>query len=247
MFNLFQLAISLYLEMWISILLLRRRVQQHFPLFVYFLILLVPVTAVRLVTINHYHVYFYFYWWSNGALTLLGLAAFHQVFRKVYAGFYSFWWFKGLYFGTIIIVLGVAILYAFFNPAVQADHVISVILALGIAVNLLQAGIAALFGALSRPFAVEMPRYPLGIAAGFAASSLGPFIGYLARSIFGNKVDPFTKNASSLAYIVGLVLWLITFLGAEPDDSPWTPPLSPEEMLSVVREYWGVLGKRKKT
>jgi len=247
MLNLFQLAISLCLEVGISILLFQRRVQQHFPLFVYFLVLLVPVTAIRLVTTNHYHIYFYFYWWSNAALTLLGLAALHQVFRKVYEGFYSFWWFRGLYFGTIIVVLCVAILYALYNPAIQADRTISLILSLGIAVNLLQAGIAALFGALARPFAVEMRRYPLGIAAGFAASSLGPFIGYLARSIFGNKVDVFTKNASSMAYIVGLVLWLGTFLRAEPDESPWIPPLSPEEMLSVVRDYWGVFGRRKRS
>jgi hypothetical protein len=245
--NLVQLTVSLFLEVWISILLLRRRVQQHFPLFVYFLVLLVPVTAIRLVSTTHYHVYFYFYWWSNAALTLLGLAALHQVFRKVYEGFYSFWWFRVLYFGVIILVLVIAILYALFNPAVQADRLISLILAIGIAVNLLQAGIAALFGALSKPFAVEMRRYPLGIAAGFAASSLGPFIGYLMRSVFGNKVDAFTKNASAMAYIVGLFLWLITFFVAESDDSSWTPPLSPEEMLSVVREYWGAVGRRKRS
>ena len=247
MFNLVQLAISLCLEVWLAILLLRRRVQQHFPLFVLFLMLLVPVTAIRLMITSNYYWYFYFYWWSNAALTLLGLAAFHQVFRKVYEGFYSFWWFKGLYFGTIAVVLSVAVLYSIFSPAVQADWLISLILALGIAVNLLQAGIAALFGVLSRPFAVEMRRYPQGIAAGFAASSLGPFIGYLARSVFGNKMDPFTKNASSVAYIVGLVLWLVTFLGAEPEESSWTPPLSPDEMLSVVREYWGVFGRRKRS
>lgn len=246
MSNLLELTISLCLEVLLMVLLFRRGVRRHFPVFFAYVLVAGPVTAARLVTASHYHLYFYLYWWSNAVLLLLGLAALHEVFRWVYEGFYSFWWFRLLYFGAIAAVLIISIQHALFNPPVQADPLIGLILNIGIAVNLLQAGIAALFGVLAKPFVIEFRRYPFGIAGGFAASSLGPFIGYFVRSVFGNKFDSFTQNASAVAYILALVLWLIAFWRPEPEESAWNPPMPPEEMLRLVRNYLDALGVRRK-
>ncbi|HZE79305.1 MAG TPA: hypothetical protein VE604_00305 [Candidatus Polarisedimenticolia bacterium] len=244
--NLIELAITLALEIWLLGLLFRRGVSRHFPLFFTYSAYTVAIAIARLITIGNYHVYFYVFWWTDAVLLLLGLAALHETFRWVYEGFYMFWWFRLIYYGTISLVLLVTVRNAIVNPPVQAHPLIGLILNIGIAVNLLQAGIAALFAALSKPLAIEHRRYPFGIVAGFAASSLGPFVGYFARSIFGKNVDTFTQNASAVAYILALVIWLIAFSKPEPEESAWTPPMSPDEMLKVVHGYLRALGARRK-
>ena len=244
--NLIELAIPLGLGIWLLLLLFRRGARQHFPVFFAYSLYTVGVTLARLVTIGHYQVYFYLFWWTEAVLLLLGLAALHETFRWVYKGFYEFWWFRIIYFGTIIVVLLVTVRNAMVNPPVQAHPVIGLILSVGIAINLLQAGIAALFAVLAKPLAIEHRRYPFGIAAGFGASSIGPFIGYFARSVFGKNLDAFTQNASAVAYILALGIWLLAFGRQEPEDKAWTPPMPPEEMLRLVRGYLRALGARKK-
>ena len=243
--NAIVLSISLGLELWLLVLLLRRDVRRHFPVFFSFGLALAPVTLARLLTLSDYPAYFLVFWWSSAILVLLGLAALHEVFRWTYEGFYQFWWFRLVYFGTIAVVLLVTARNAVVNPPVQAHPLVGLILNMGIAVNLLQAGIAALFGMLAKPLAIEHRRYPFGIVAGFAISSLGPFIGYLVRSIFGKNLDTFAQNASAVAYILGLVIWVAAFARPEPEEKAWTPPMPPEEMLGLVQGYLQALGVKK--
>jgi hypothetical protein len=145
----------------------------------------------------------------------------------------------------MVVVLLLTIRNAMVNPPIQAHPVISLIVSMGITFNLLRAGVAALFGALIKPLAVDVPRYPFGIAAGFAASSVGPFVGYLARSIFGTKVDSFARNTSSMAYTLALIIWIVIFARKEPEEKAWAPPMTPEEMLRVVQGYLRVFRSRK--
>lgn len=244
--NLIVLGISLGLEIWLLTLLFRRGVRHHFPVFFSYGVFLAPVTLARLLTLTNYPIYFMVFWWTDALLLLLGLAALHEIFRWVYRGFYEFWWFRLVYYGTISLVLLITVRNAVVNPPVQAHPLVGLVLNMGITINLLQAGIAALFAALSKPLAIERRRYPFGIVAGFAASSLGPFVGYFARSIFGKNVDTFTQNASAVTYILALVIWLMAFGKPEPEEIAWTPPMPPDEMLRLVHGYLRVLGARKK-
>ncbi len=244
--NLIVLPSSLGLEIWLLVLLLRRRVRGHFPVFFYFVLVSTAAATARLLTSIHYRAYFYVYWWSETLFLLFGLAALHEIFRWVYEGFFRLWWFRLVYYGAITLVLLVAIWKAIANPPVQASPLISLILDGSIAVNLLQLCIAALFGALANPLGIGFRRYPLGIAAGFAASSMGPFIGYFARSVFGTKLNIFAQYASGVAYILALVIWVATFARPEPEEKAWTPPMPPDEMLCVVRGYLRALGLGRK-
>jgi len=246
LFNAIKLCISLGLEIWLLALLFRRGVRRHFPLFFVYGVYTFGIAAARLITIGNYRVYFYVFWWTEALFLLLGLAALHEVFRWVYRVFYEFWWFRLIYYGTISLVLLVTIRNAIVNPPVQAHPLVGLVLNMGITINLLQAGIAALFAALSKPLAIEHRRYPFGIVAGFAASSLGPFAGYFARSIFGKNVDTFTQNASAVAYILALLIWLMAFSKPEPEERAWAPPMPPDEMLRLVRGYLRALGAGRK-
>jgi len=244
--NLIILAVSLGLEICLVILLFQRDVRRHFPVFFFYILVSVPVTAARLLTLTHYHIYFFVYWWSNAVLLLLGVAALHEVFHWVYEGFYRLRWFRLIYYGAIAVVLLVTGINAMANPPVQAHPVIGLILEIGIAVNLLQVAIVALFGALAKPLAIEFRRYPFGIASGFGASAMGPLIGYLLRSVFGTNLDAFARYASAVAYILALVIWLMAFSRQEPEEKAWTPPMPPEEMLRIVREYLKVLRPKER-
>jgi hypothetical protein len=246
MTNAIILAISLGLELWLLALLFRRGVRHHFPIFFSYGALLAPVTLARLFTLTNYPVYFMVFWSTDAVLLLLGLAALHEVFRWVYRAFYEFWWFRLIYYGTIVLVLFVTVRNAIVNPPVQTHPLVGLVLSIGIAVNLLRAGIAALFAALAKPLAIPHRRYPFGVVAGFAASSLGPFAGYFARSIFGKNVDFFTQYASAVAYILALLIWLLAFSKPEPEERAWTPPMPPDEMLRLVRGYLHVLGAKRK-
>jgi hypothetical protein len=243
--NVIVLVISLGLESYLLYLLSRRKVWSHFPLFFAFALAAAPATLARLFTVSHYSAYFYVFWSTDLALLILSLTALHEVFHWVYEAFYVFWWFRLLYFGIIASVLLLSARNSFLNPPVQAHPVISLILSVGVAVNLLQAGIAALFAGLTGPLGVPFRRYAFGIVAGFAVSSIGPFIGYFARSVFGTRLETFARYASAVAYILALVIWLAAFSGREPDEKAWNPPLSPEEMLRTVRSYLRALGLGK--
>ena len=235
--NLVELAVSLILEIWLVILLLRRKVASHFPVFFIYVICALLSASARLLTIRHYGYYFYTYWGTEAVLLTVSLAALHEVFRWLFAGFYKVWWFRLAYYGTIFAVLAIAIRNALVNPPVEAHPLISVILDTGIAVNLVRIGIVALFSFLTRLLVIEFHRYVFGIVGGFGISSIGFLLSYLAFSVFGTKMESVTRIASAVAYILGLAIWVASFIRPQPEEKEWIPPMSPEQMLEEARAY----------
>jgi hypothetical protein len=242
--NLIELILSLCLEVWLVVLLFRRTIHRHFPVFVTYICISAPVTIARLLSANDYQLYFYIYWSTNALLLLIGLVALHEIFRWVCAAFYGFWWFRLFYYGSITVVLLLALRNAAVNPPVQAHPTVGFVLNMGIAVNLVQAGIACVFYALMQPFGVEFRRYPFGITLGFLLSATGSLLGYLARSVFGTNFQGFARYASPVSYILALIIWLSAFILPEIKEEQWSPPISPERMLEEVRGYLRALGFR---
>ncbi|HET9281366.1 MAG TPA: hypothetical protein VFR24_05335 [Candidatus Angelobacter sp.] len=240
------MAISWVLEITLAILLFRRGVRHHFRLFFSFALFTALATGLKLFAVSNYRSYFYVYWTTEAILLLLGLAALHEVFYWVYEGFYRLLWFQFVYYGAVALVLLVTIRNAIVNPPIQAHPVIGLILDVGTVVNFIQLAIVAVFSALLKPLFVPFRRYPFGIVAGFGISAVGTLVGYLALSIFGTKVQSFTQNASAVAYILALGLWIMAFFRQEPEERAWTPPMPPAEMLRIARAYLKVLRPGRK-
>jgi hypothetical protein len=57
-------------------------------------------------------------------------------------------------------------------------------------------------------------------------------------------LEVFTKNVSAVAYILGVLIWLLAFARPEREEE-WSPPMPPEEMLKIVRGYLRVLGRKE--
>lgn len=242
------LGLSLLLEIWLITLLLQRQVTRRFPIFFVFTLYTALANIARLATIENYRHYFYVYWSTDAILIVLSLAALHEVFHWTFEGFYRLWWFRFLYYGAIVFVVVLAIRNAVVNPPVQARPIISLIVNIGIAVNFVLAGIVALFYLFKRLVGVEFNRYAYGIVAGFGVFAAGPLLAYFAFSVFGTKMETFTRYTLAVAYILSLAIWIASFIRPESGDEEWQAPMSPDQMLEEVQGYLRGLGisKRKR-
>jgi hypothetical protein len=123
------------------------------------------------------------------------------------------------------------------------------ILALEIGVDFLQFGIFSLFIVLIRIFHLRWRQHPVGIVFGFGISAAGSLVALLLRFEIGTEFDPVVRIALAIAYIIGVAIWLATFLRGEPsvaakgEDTPFTP----EQMITELRRHTkvvkGILGR----
>jgi hypothetical protein len=244
--NLITLAAAFCLEMWLAVLLVRRRVHERFPLFVSYISISAVSSLARLVVIPFLYVRFFVYWSSELLLIMLSLAALNQVFWWTYDDMREFRWFRLLYYGAILVSLGLTIRMAIVSPTVQEHPIISFILDAEIAVNMVRAGIVALFEAMVNPMAVRFQRYPFGIILGFGASSLGPVLAFFAIYVSGTKYEHPAKAFAALSYIIALVIWLRIFSLPDTEPKQMKPPIPPEEMQSTLDGYLEAMGFSRK-
>ena len=240
--DLIQLPVQSILHIWLVIAVIRSGARRRFPWFFAYCIYAVLGLAARfLAAISSRRTYFYTYWYTDPGFLLLGIAALHEVFRQVFAGFYLLRWFRWLYYGGITIVVLIAVVNSLVNRPMNVYPVFGIILDVGIAVNCIQAAIFALFYFLAKVLDVEFRRHTFGIVLGFGISSIGTLIPYVARSTFGTKFESLVIYAPSVAYFVSLAVWLSAFLWPEPTQDDQASTKSPEEMAEEVREYLKVL------
>jgi hypothetical protein len=247
--SLITLVVTFCLEVWLNILLYRRRVSKLAPAFITYIAAAVLVSVARLLTLSHYNVYYFVYWASELLLILLSLAALNQVFWFIYEDVRFLWWFRAIYYGALLIGLGITIRMVIVSKPVPSYPEIGFIVYSEITANIVRASIVAVFAAMIEPMTVEFQRYPFGVMLGFGVSSLGPCIGYIIFSVLGTKATRSTDVISTMSYIVGLIIWLWIF--SKPDTAPkrMEPPIPPEEMMSRLQGYLkalGFSGKRKK-
>lgn len=238
-----ELVVSLTLQVWLVFLLRKRdNNPRRFPIFFAFALFEALAMAARLSVFSRYAFYFYVYWSTEAVLLPLSLAALHEVFHEVFEGLFLLRGFRWFYYGTILVVVAIAVRNAFVSPPVQAQPIISLVVDVGIAINFVRMGIIGLFAAVDRIVDMEYDRYANGIVIGFGISSIGALVGLLAFSGFGTRVIYFAKNAPSVAYILGLAVWVASFIRPEPEGRKWEPPMTPEQMLAEVQGYLRALG-----
>jgi hypothetical protein len=231
------------LNILLAAVLVRRKQHREFPFFFLYIVSSIFLLLVRLSVISNYRVFFMVSWGAAVIYVVLALLALHEVFRKVFAAFYEkrwFWLFFPLIVGAISVL---AVIYRLGSPPAQANQVISLIISLGMAVNLVQALLFVLFFALVWFNGIGWRGYPFGIVMGFAAIAIVAFSVQWARSEFGTRLNIVSSYAPAVAYILAVILWLNTFLRPPEPEPQWRLKITPEQLLDEMRQYSKILGK----
>ena|SRR5882724_664127 len=245
------LALSgLGLQFGLCVLLLARRFQRPFRSFVAYSVFSVIVSVAGLFVRNIPRVYFYFYWTSEIFYLVLAMAALHEIIYVVFRNFYTIRWFRFIFPAIGVSMIVLAVLRGLLTPHPVAENpIFEIVISLEILIRLLQFGLLVLFFVLVWFFHMRWRQIPLGIALGFGIAAAGFLVVFLLRSEFGTKVNPLVRITPPIAYIIAVVVWLVTFLTGEPERSAktWDPPLTAEQMISEIRRHTkavkGILGR----
>jgi hypothetical protein len=229
--------------------LLKLQSYRRFPTFFVYVAFSVASAILSVATSGLGTVYFYVYWISEAVYVLLAFLVLQEAFRSVFRNFYRLRWFRMAFPVIGILMLAVALFrYAILQPT---DHnpVTGALISLEIAVGFLQLGIFCLFIVLVWLFHMQWRQYGFGIVLGFGISAAGTLIAFLLRSEFGTNLNQMVRIATPLSYIIGVAIWLATFLRGEPSqpEAKVDVAFTPEQMLFEVRRYTravkGMLGR----
>jgi hypothetical protein len=233
----------------LCLLLIVRGFYRQFPFFFASVSLSVIATIVLLIVSNNIRYYAFVFWPSDALGIFLAFFALNEALRSVFRNFLSMRWFRWLFPGIGIVMIAVAILRILLLPRPAFSLFTTTILGLEIAVGFLQFGIFSLFIILVRLFHLRWGQHAAGIVFGYGVSAAGSLVPFLLRSEFGTKFDPVVRIAPPIAYIIGVAIWLATFLRAEPGrtEAAWPATLTPEQMITELKRHTervkGILGR----
>jgi hypothetical protein len=237
------------LQACVVLLLVRCRYFGQFPSFGLYLLFSVLSSVIGLSVQENRKLLFYVYWISEAGYAVLTFLALQEAFRSVFRNFYSLRWFK-LSFPVIgILIVFVALLRAVFFRPLHDNPANVAFISLEIAVAFLQFGVFCVFVLLVRFFHMRWQQHAFGIVLGFGIAAAGSLVAFLLRSEFGTNLNRMLGIAVPLTYIIGVAVWLATFLREEPsgaangDGTPFTP----EQMITELRRHTkavkGILGR----
>jgi len=223
----------------LCLLLLIRRSYREFPIFFLYSALSVVGEITGLAVSKNIALYGKVYWTNEALGVFLIFFALQESLRSVFRNFLGMKWFRWLFPGIGIVMVGVAILRVIVQPRPAFSLFTTTVLGLEIAVGFLQFGIFSVFIILVRLFHLRWGQRAAGIVFGFGISAAGSLIAFLLRSEFGTKFDPVIRIAPPIAYIIGVAIWLATFIKAEPErpEASWAATLTPEQMITELRRH----------
>lgn len=228
---------GIFLQAWLAVLLVGRRVQSLFPMFLAYVVFSLAASLAKLCVYSDYRVFYFVYWGTEAVAVLLATLALLEVFRWIFALFWLSWWYRGFLYGSILLVLGLAIANAVLNPPAHMHPIGALIYSSGIAVNFMQLTIFAVFWLLSKRLQIGFRRYAFGIMIGFGVSSFGTLFARVLRSGFGTNFTAVSAYIPPVAYILALGFWLHVFWRKEPPEDERSMPLTPEELAEQIRRY----------
>ena len=233
----------------LCLLLLLRRSYREYPLFVAATGFSVTATLVELGVRNHAQLYLYVYWIREALGVSLAFLALQEAFRYIFRNFLGLRWFRWLFPGIGLLMLAIAVFRTISHPQPAYSLFTMTIINLEIGVGFLQFGIFSLVIILINIFHLRWRQHAVGIVFGFGISAAGSLVVFILRSEFGTKFDPVVRITPAIAYIIGVAVWVATFIRKEPSQpkQSWDAELTPEQMITELRRHTkavkGILGR----
>lgn len=225
------------LQVFLCLLLFVRGAYRQFRFFTLCIVFSVAYTIALIVVRQHASLYLGVYWVNEGISVVLIFLALQESFYLVFRNFLTIPWFRRLFPGIGLLMLFVSVLRAAFYPVAQASLLATTLITLEIIVGFLQFGIFCLFILLVQFFHLRWRQQAFGVVLGFGISAAGSLVVYLLRSEFGTKFNPVVRITPPIAYIIAVVVWVVTFLRPEPLQPSLDAVFSPEQMASDLRRY----------
>lgn len=225
------------LQMYICVLLVLRGLHRQFRFFGLCMVVSTLSTITLIIVRNDLVLYRDIYWPSEAITIVLAFLALQESFYLVFRNFLTIPWFRLLFPGIGLLMLFVSVLRAAFHPVAQASLLATTLITLEISVGFLQFGIFCLFILLVQFFHLRWRQQAFGVVLGFGISAAGSLVTYLLRSEFGTKFNPVVRITPPIAYIIAVVVWVVTFLRPEPLKPSLDALFSPEQMASDFRRY----------
>jgi hypothetical protein len=223
--------------------LLWRKTYREYPMFFAYIASSVLIALFRLSVSGDYELFFKVSWSTEALYAILAILALHEVFYRVFRSFfYAYRWFWILFPAVVVIITSIAVLHAVQHPPVQAPPLIGVILSIGVGVNVIQSAVFILFFGAVWFFQVRRRNYPSRIVDGFAVMALTG-LAYELRSVFGTRFNTLAKYATSVAYLVAVLLWLYTFIQPPEPELKWELAITPQQLLEEIRQYTKIFRK----
>jgi hypothetical protein len=231
-----------FLQGWIAILMLRRGTHKKYRFFFLYTVFAITAELAKFLLSEpdkNTWLSFWVAWGCEGIYAILGFLAIYEAFGHVFENFHDLGWFKYLLPITAAMMLSIAVLIPVVHPAVDTEPLLEGIFALQIAVRCLQLGVFFLIFLLARVFDLDYRRYAFGIAAGFGIAAAGILLGTLVRTGLGLKFLIFFRYVPSVAYCMAVVVWLVSFVLAEPEDPfrDFRHLFTPELFLGRIEKY----------
>lgn len=237
------------LQACLFILLCFRRSYRLFPVFFSYVGFSV-ISSVVLGLVAHNRIIFpRAYWISEFLYIVLTFLVLQEVFRSVFRNFYTFLWYRLLFPAIGLLMIALSVLKTTISPPADHSQLTSTLISLEIAVGFLQFGIFCAFILLVSFFHMRWRQRAFGIVLGFGIAAAGSLIAFLLRSEFGTNINTVFRIVPPLSYIIGVVVWLLTFLrGERSKHQPnWESSLTPEQMLGELQRHTravkGMLGR----
>jgi hypothetical protein len=237
------------LQVYLCLLLLRHHTYKQVPFFFAFTSFSVVSAIIGLAAQNVAKLYFFVYWISEAFYLVLAFFSLQEAVRLVFRNFYTMLWFRLLFPAIGISILGIVWIRMEMLPRAAYSLLTVAVLNLEIAVGLLQFAIFCIFVLLIRFFHIKWRQHSSGIVLGFGVTAANNLVVYLLRSEFGTKFEPIVRIASPSAYIIVVLIWLMTFLTEETVQAGnvWDSALTPEQMIAELKRHTqtvkGILGR----
>lgn len=220
------LTLGLVLQIFLLTLFVRRVALWKYPFFFAYIIYSILGTGALLATAAKYDLFYYVYWINDAGLSLLAVLALHEVFRRVFFGFYErSWWFRMLFPSAACLTILMIYLSAASSLRLLNNPVMRLILTFGISIKFMQAGLLVLLVTLAGSIRLRWRLAPLGIIFGFGISGFGSAVGYWARSEFRTNLGILSDYLPPVAYLLAIVVWLATF---------WKPQAGPDSLSAAT-------------
>lgn len=237
------------LQACVVLVMARHRYFGQFPSFGTYLLFSVLSTVMGLSIHKNKVLLFDVYLVSESGYAFLSFLALQEAFRSVFRNFYSLRWFKLSFPVVGILIVFVALLRAvFFRPAHDNPANVAFV-SLEIAIAFLQFGVFCVFVLLVRFFHMHWQQHAFGIVLGFGIAAAGSLVAFLLRSEFGTILNRLVQTAVPVTYIIGVAIWLATFLRGEPSGVAKGEDtlVTPEQMITELRRHTkavkGILGR----